>query len=335
MIRHARNEEKTELIKTLDEAFFDVRASDFSIAKSQPRAYEKEKNRAEEHLVIEKEGKMVSVLGNLQETLTFGERVYPFATIGSVATLPSYRHQGLMRSLMEKAHQENEEKGDVFAILTGNPDVYDSLGFVPGPVHLLLSFGPLPLLHQDYSLRSMEREDLAFAYALYCSSASGRIRQENTFLSALQSHASKAVMIYRDSKQIGYVSFNSRYGNEIRLTDMAELEGVLPLFPSSLEWVVHTKDFAFLRLAYKKGASLRLWQREMLHIYRPDAFLSLLHENNETVLSRDKMAKEEAMHSGHFDSNAFVHSLFPSLQKSDVTLSSFAYSFEIPWCDLF
>ena len=335
MIRHASLHEKELLISTLNTAFSDVRSSDFSIRQQQPRAYGEGINRAAEHLLEERDGKIVSILGNLQETLQVGNESYRFATIGSVATLPSYRHRGIMRSLMEEAHQENKKNGEIFAILTGNPAVYHSLGFVPGPVNLLFTFPASTKKYPEYSARPMGEEDIDFAYALYRSSVPYRIRRPETFLVALGSHGSKAVVFYQGSKRIGYAAFNERYGNELCLNDPSHREAALSLLPSSLEWVFTPDDIASLRYAYEKGLTPRIWQREMLHIYQPEAFLKLLHQKNGANLERDEMALQVATQSGHFDSNAFVTSLFPPLGEEGITLSSHAYTFEIPWCDLF
>lgn len=335
MIRHALPSEKDLLITILNAAFSDVRSPDFSIAKQQPRAYGEGNNRASEHLLEERDGKIVSILGNLQETLWVGNESYRFATIGSVATLPSYRHQGIMRSLMEKAHQENQKNGDIFAILTGKPEVYRSLGFIPGPVNLLFSFQASTEKYPEYSMRPLRKEDVDFTYELYLSSAPYHIRHKEMFLAALASHGSQAVVFSRGAVRIGYASFNEKYGNELCLSNPYDRDAVFSLLPPSVEWVFTPDDISSLRFAYEKGLTPRIWQREMLHIYQPEAFLKLLHQKNGPNPKRDEMALTEAFRSGSFDSNAFLSSLFPSLGEEGITLSNHAYTFEIPWCDLF
>lgn len=57
------------------------------------------------------------------------KKSYPISGIAEVCVHPNYRKKGVVKTILEKVHQDRMEYGDAFSILFGDEEVYFSSGY--------------------------------------------------------------------------------------------------------------------------------------------------------------------------------------------------------------
>lgn len=126
-IERLKGSDYDELLSMLNQVFHKTAENSFEVTL--PVMWERTDERVGRHLAIRRDGKIAAVVGVYPlPAEVAGERVL-FGTIGNVATLPEYRNQGLMRSLMEAALREAEAMGMDAARLCGLRQRYNRYGF--------------------------------------------------------------------------------------------------------------------------------------------------------------------------------------------------------------
>lgn len=81
-------------------------------------------------LVAVHEGRIVSTATLLTETWRVAEVVLPAGQIELVATEPEFEGRGLVRSLVDLAHDRSRARGDVLQVMIGIPFFYRQFGYV-------------------------------------------------------------------------------------------------------------------------------------------------------------------------------------------------------------
>lgn len=79
----------------------------------------------------DKGGQIVSAIVLIPQKWHFGNGQIPLSVgrIELVATLPDYQNRGLVRALMNAAHQVSAERGDLLNVITGIPYYYRKFGY--------------------------------------------------------------------------------------------------------------------------------------------------------------------------------------------------------------
>ena len=80
-------------------------------------------------VVVTPDGTVASTATLLKETVRVGSVVLPAGQVELVATNPSFEGRGLVRALMEDAHQRSAERGDAFQVMIGIPYFYRRFGY--------------------------------------------------------------------------------------------------------------------------------------------------------------------------------------------------------------
>jgi len=83
----------------------------------------------EDHFVIKHGGKIVSCLILIPVNWSIGGIPLKVAEMGNVATLPEYRHRGLIRRLVTEFHKRVADKGYDLSIIKGIPYFYRQFGY--------------------------------------------------------------------------------------------------------------------------------------------------------------------------------------------------------------
>ncbi len=100
------------------------------IAAEQPLAFDPAFGA--EHLVIERDGAVVSSVVTLLRTLVVGEQEVQVGLIGSVVTDEAHRGQGLATELLARAEAQLKQSGAVLALLWADErEFYAARGYVP------------------------------------------------------------------------------------------------------------------------------------------------------------------------------------------------------------
>lgn len=122
MIEKARKEEKSQIYAMWKEMFAhdDSGSIDF---------YFKNIYRSENTLVLKLDNKIVSSLQCLKHDLRIHGRTISVSYIGGVVTLPQYRKQGNMHTLMNNILNEVGHQDLITLIQAYNPDIYKGFGF--------------------------------------------------------------------------------------------------------------------------------------------------------------------------------------------------------------
>lgn len=86
-------------------------------------------------LMRDEAGRLIAQAGVHTREVVAGPEVFPAAGLAEVCVHPDVQRRGLMRALLARMHADLRERGVVFAILFGNPEIYRSSGYrAPGPV---------------------------------------------------------------------------------------------------------------------------------------------------------------------------------------------------------
>lgn len=118
-------------------------------------------------LVADDGGRIVSTATLLRETVRIGTVEVPAAQVEMVATEPSHEGRGLVRSLMEAAHERSADRGDVLQVMIGIPFFYRLFGYVYSmPIPDVRTMAITPGTPDGVTVREGTPDDIAAMSAL-------------------------------------------------------------------------------------------------------------------------------------------------------------------------
>ncbi|MBZ0309641.1 MAG: GNAT family N-acetyltransferase [Anaerolineae bacterium] len=118
-------------------------------------------------MVIDADNRIVSTLLLIPQVWSYENVTFGVGRVELVATHPEYRNMGLIRQLMEVAHQRSAALGHTIQVITGIPNYYRQFGYTMaiklGPEALLPFFAVAKLKDDEapkYSLRPATPADI-------------------------------------------------------------------------------------------------------------------------------------------------------------------------------
>lgn len=174
-------------------------------------AYYFQKRFHPEHSFGAFEGDRLIAMAQGRPTELFIEhKTVPALLVAGVSTLPEYRNQGLMHSLMNKLIAHAEQSG--FSCCYLHPvaeSLYASLGFVNG-TEILSVHSDLTRKHKAFDLREGEHwDDLLTVYRALMQTHDGmQIRDLQEMQTVLEDYAidgAKTLIAYAENRPVGYI----------------------------------------------------------------------------------------------------------------------------------
>ncbi len=126
VIRTVRVDEREEFERFLERCYGSERGF-FSL--DQPELFRDDDEAAACHLVIEKDGRIVSHVGGYPTEIVIGPARMVASGVGNVATHPDERGRGYMSRLMEESIRRWRERGWPLSVLWGNRQRYCHFGY--------------------------------------------------------------------------------------------------------------------------------------------------------------------------------------------------------------
>lgn len=230
--RKATDADYFEILQAANASFRTVRDNEFDFEYIMPKVYRKGRNMSGIHTVLEKDGKIVSLVGNLPSEIVIGENRYPFTVIGTVSTLPEHRGNGYMSALMNDALKETERDGYIFSTLTGKRARYNHFGFEKCTTLYRFDFERDGLADTDGIILSDfdgTDETLNRLFEIFLATRPYVTRTKENFTDCLKISGSDITVVRAHGKICGYASFCRRKNcvQEINLTDYSRLYGVV------------------------------------------------------------------------------------------------------------
>ncbi len=118
-------------------------------------------------MVIDQNNRILSALLLIPQVWNYEDVKFGVGRVELVATHPEYRHMGLIRQLMDVAHQRSAELGHTIQVITGIPHFYRQFGYTMavklGPDAILPFFSVSELKADEtpqYSLRPATPADI-------------------------------------------------------------------------------------------------------------------------------------------------------------------------------
>jgi len=122
-----------------------------------------------DHFVIKHRGKIVSCLNLIPVKWSIGGVPLKVAEMGNVATLPEYRHRGLIRRLVAEFHKRVADKGYDLSVIAGIPYFYRQFGYeyaIPIDEETRIKIDQIPDYEPKHNIRPFNDEDIPKAMQL-------------------------------------------------------------------------------------------------------------------------------------------------------------------------
>jgi len=122
-----------------------------------------------DHFVIKHRGRIVASLNLIPQEWSIEGVPLKVAEMGCVATLPEYRHQGLIRRLVEEYHKQVANQGYDLSIIEGIPYFYRQFGYeysLPLGHELKIRLDQLPDFEATSTIRHFTENDTTEAMRL-------------------------------------------------------------------------------------------------------------------------------------------------------------------------
>lgn len=123
----------------------------------------------DDHFVIKHRGKIVAGLNLVLQEWSIGGVTLKVAEMGCVATLPEYRHHGLIRRLVEEYHRQVADQEYDLSVIEGIPYFYRQFGYeysLPHGHETKIRFDQLPDFEVASTIRRFTDNDTAEAMRL-------------------------------------------------------------------------------------------------------------------------------------------------------------------------
>jgi len=122
-----------------------------------------------DHFVAKHHGKIVSCLILIPVQWSIGGIPLKAAEMGNVATLPEYRHRGLIRRLVAEFHKRIADKGYDLSVIAGIPYFYRQFGYeyaIPIDEETRIKINQIPDYEPKHNTRSFNDKDISKAMQL-------------------------------------------------------------------------------------------------------------------------------------------------------------------------
>lgn len=251
ILRKSKNEDISEIIEVANASFSSVREQGFDFRKIMPKIYGEGKDISDSHYVIEDNGKIVSLAGNLQSKIDIGGKAFPFSVIGTVSTLPEYRGKGYMSKVVNSVIDDSEKNECVFSTLTGFRKRYNFFGFEKYTTCYKFVFknDSIRYLPSDpkisICLYDDDSADIDKIYNIYQESHPHIQRAKDNFIECLRISNADIYIIKHSGRVCGFVSYAKRKScvQELILEDLTLLPTVVRAI---LEYNSSYSDITFL-----------------------------------------------------------------------------------------
>ena len=233
IIRKCVNGEISRIIKVANAAFKPDRPKGYSFRYSVPHIYNNKKtDYSNIHFVAENDKKeFVSIGGNLIQNIQLKNEEYKFSFIGTIGTIPQYRHQGLMSQIVQEINNENIDNSVVFSILSGKRNRYQNFGYEHAGFQCLYTLDKQQenylSKNKDISVKKFKNKDLDTLYQIYTDNQKFTLRNKDNFVIYLNNHKNKLYTIFDKSTIIGYLAIKGTTITEINLINNNYLENIL------------------------------------------------------------------------------------------------------------
>ena len=233
IIRKCVNGEMSRIIKVANAAFKPDRPKGYSFRYSVPHIYNNKKtDYSNIHFVAENDKKeFVSIGGNLIQNIQLKNEEYKFSFIGTIGTIPQYRHQGLMSQIVQEINNENIDNSVVFSILSGKRNRYQNFGYEHAGFQCLYTLDKQQenylSKNKDISVKKFKNKDLDTLYQIYTDNQKFTLRNKDNFVIYLNNHNNKLYTIFDKSTIIGYLAIKGTTITEINLINNNYLENIL------------------------------------------------------------------------------------------------------------
>ena len=233
IIRKCVNGEMSRIIKVANAAFKPDRPKGYSFRYSVPHIYNNKKtDYSNIHFVAENDKKeFVSIGGNLIQNIQLKNEEYKFSFIGTIGTIPQYRHQGLMSQIVQEINNENIDNSVVFSILSGKRNRYQNFGYEHAGFQCLYTLDKQQenylSTNKNISVKKFKNKDLDTLYQIYTDNQKFTLRNKDNFVIYLNNHKNKLYTIFDKSTIIGYLAIKGTTITEINLINNNYLENIL------------------------------------------------------------------------------------------------------------
>lgn len=166
------------------------------------------------HLIAREEGRLVAMVGMLENQLRVSNAVLPFGYIGTVSVHPYYRGNGYMKELMRRTMDKARDKGLCFLALGGQRQRYNYFGYENAGSVLRFSLSATNLRHvlgtettEAYQLIPLSlagAEAQENAYRLFGQKKMTGLRSREDFALILDSWGAKALAAVCNGRPQGY-----------------------------------------------------------------------------------------------------------------------------------
>jgi predicted acetyltransferase len=122
------------------------------------------------HFAMKQRGKVVAVLTLIPIKWSIGGIPLKVAEMGTVATLPEYRHRGLIRRLVREYHREVSSQGYDLSVIQGIPYFYRQFGYeyaLPLDEETTISLQQIPACELNHRIRPFTFDDIPDALHLF------------------------------------------------------------------------------------------------------------------------------------------------------------------------
>lgn len=210
IIRKGKNEMKA-IIDVANQAFIPVRNPQYDFRKTVPKVYQSKEDMSFIHYVATSNDKIISVGGNLLQSLTINDKTYNYGIVGTVSTLPAYQKKGAMKRIMAAIETENRELDLDFSMLTGIRKRYNFLGYEKSGFRYCYEFNNYfverCVVLSSIIIKPFENNQLDVLFNLYLNTQPIKRRTKDELVLGLKGGDSLLYLIYKDSIAIGYFSF--------------------------------------------------------------------------------------------------------------------------------
>ena len=232
-IRKCQQGEMSKIIKVANSAFKDERPKGYNFRNSVPHIYSnKNIDYSSIHFVAENDkNEFVSIGGNLIQSIYLKNEEYPFSFIGTIGTVPKYRHQGLMSSIIKEINTENINNNIIFSILSGKRNRYQNFGYEHAGFQCVYVIDKQQSTYlaknKDISIKRFKNKDLDEVYSIYEQNQKFTLRTKDNFAIHVNNYKNKLYTIFDKTTIVGYISINNTTISEINLINNNYLEAVL------------------------------------------------------------------------------------------------------------
>ncbi|MGN0771464.1 MAG: GNAT family N-acetyltransferase [Christensenellales bacterium] len=224
MLKRPDDNQYRQTVKLLNKVFKQ------KFEKTLPKIYGDNDSR-DSHIIAVENDVIVGALADIKMNLSCYENNIYAAGIGMVATRPGYRGKGVMKSLLDKAIEQDKKDGVQVMFLSGYLRRYDRFGFYPSGVENVYTLRAdkdyIPFAGQyDFEELSADNKNIELLQAQYNKL---QIRWErNKFYDTLTTWKSKPYVVKKQGHVLGYLVKN-RYGSDISeiVVEPNEIVGVL------------------------------------------------------------------------------------------------------------